>query len=120
MNNPPPAGSRLGLDGFLQGVLDLPVIGGFSLSVSYLGQFVVFLYIWLPFMILPIVTALERVPRSYLEASADLGAKPATTFRRILWTLSSPASFRFPPPGLTTRWFGVAARNPDIREALSL
>ena len=30
------------------------------------------------------------------------------------------ASFRFPPPGLTTRWFGVAARNPDIREALSL
>lgn len=30
------------------------------------------------------------------------------------------ASFRFPPPGLTTRWIGVAARNPDIREALSL
>jgi putative spermidine/putrescine transport system permease protein len=30
------------------------------------------------------------------------------------------ASFQFPPPGLTTRWFGVAARNPDIREALSL
>jgi putative spermidine/putrescine transport system permease protein len=30
------------------------------------------------------------------------------------------ASFRFPPPGLTTRWFGVAAANPDIREALSL
>ncbi len=57
-------------------ILDLPVIGGPSLSVSYLGQFVVFLYIWLPFMVLPIVTALERVPRSYLEASADLGAKP--------------------------------------------
>ncbi|HKY48221.1 MAG TPA: ABC transporter permease, partial [Acidimicrobiia bacterium] len=30
------------------------------------------------------------------------------------------ASFQFPPPGLTTRWFGVAAANPDIREALSL
>jgi len=30
------------------------------------------------------------------------------------------ASFRFPPPGLTTQWFGVAARNPDVREALSL
>jgi putative spermidine/putrescine transport system permease protein len=30
------------------------------------------------------------------------------------------ASFRFPPPGLTTQWFGVAARNPDIREALTL
>ena len=48
----------------LDGILDLPVIGGPSLSVSYLGQFMVFLYIWLPFMILPIVTALERVPRS--------------------------------------------------------
>ena len=82
--------TRLGLGGLLEGILDLPVIGGPSLSVSYLGQFVVFLYIWLPFMILPIVTALERVPRSYLEASADLGAKPATTFRKIVWPLSIP------------------------------
>ena len=38
----------------------------------------------------PIMTALERVPRSYLEASADLGAKPATTFRRVVWPLSIP------------------------------
>ena len=82
--------TRLGLGGVLQAILDLPVIGGPSLSVSYLGQFLVFLYIWLPFMILPIVTALERVPRSYLEASADLGAKPGTTFRKIVWPLSIP------------------------------
>jgi putative spermidine/putrescine transport system permease protein len=82
--------SRIGLGGVLRQVLGLPVIGGPSLSVSYLGQFIVFVYIWLPFMVLPIMTALERVPRSYLEASADLGAKPSTTFRRVVWPLAIP------------------------------
>jgi putative spermidine/putrescine transport system permease protein len=82
--------SRLGLGGVLREVLGLPIIGGPSLSVSYLGQFIVFVYIWLPFMVLPIMTALERVPRSYLEASADLGAKPPTTFRRVVWPLAIP------------------------------
>lgn len=82
--------TRLGLGGVLNAVLDLPVIGGPSLSTSYLGQFMVFLYIWLPFMILPVVTALERVPNSYLEASADLGARPLTTFRRVVWPLAIP------------------------------
>lgn len=82
--------SRLGLGGVLSAILDVPVIGGPSLSVSYLGQFVVFLYIWLPYMILPVVTALERVPGSYLEASADLGARPLTTFRRVVWPLAIP------------------------------
>ena len=47
----------------LNGVLALPVIGGPSLSVSYLGMFLVFTYIWLPFMILPTQAALERVPQ---------------------------------------------------------
>ena len=82
--------SRLGLGGVLRGVLGLPVVGGPSLSVSYLGQFVVFMYVWLPYMILPIQTALERIPRSFLEASADLGAKPATTFRKVVWPLAIP------------------------------
>ena len=41
----------------------MPVIGGNSLSVSYTGTFLVFLYVWLPFMILPMQAALERVPR---------------------------------------------------------
>jgi putative spermidine/putrescine transport system permease protein len=82
--------TRLGLGGLLDAVLDLPVIGGPSLSTSYLGQFLVFLYIWLPFMILPVVTALERVPNSFVEASADLGARPLTTFRRIVWPLAIP------------------------------
>lgn len=82
--------TRLGLGGALDAVLDLPIIGGPSLSTSYLGQFLVFVYIWLPFMVLPVVTALERVPSSFIEASADLGARPLTTFRRIIWPLAIP------------------------------
>ncbi len=80
----------LGLGGLLDAILRTPGIGGPSLSVSYLGQFLVFVYIWLPYMVLPIQAALERVPRSFLEASADLGARPATTFRRVIWPLAIP------------------------------
>ena len=54
----------------------VPGIGGPSLSSSYIGMFIVFVYMWLPFMILPLAAALERVPASLLQASADLGARP--------------------------------------------
>ncbi len=74
----------------LNGVLALPVIGGPSLSVSYLGMFLVFTYIWLPFMILPTQAALERVPQGLIEASADLGARPFTTFRTVILPLAFP------------------------------
>ena len=70
--------------------LKLPVIGGPSLSVSATGIFLVFVYIWLPYMILPIQTALERVPKSLMEASSDLGASPAQTFRTVLLPLAFP------------------------------
>ena len=82
------AEARLGW--LLNGVLALPVIGGPSLSVSYLGMFLVFTYIWLPFMILPTQAALERVPKGLIEASADLGARPLTTFRRVILPLAFP------------------------------
>jgi putative spermidine/putrescine transport system permease protein len=81
---------RLGLAGALDAILALPGIGGPSLSVSPLGTFVAFVYVWLPYMILPIQAALERVPRSLLEASADLGAPPATTFLRVVLPLALP------------------------------
>jgi putative spermidine/putrescine transport system permease protein len=81
---------QLHLSWLLDAVLGLPVIGGPSLSTSYLGTFLVFLYIWLPFMILPVVAALERVPRTLIEASADLGANPGQTFRKVLWPLALP------------------------------
>ena len=48
---------------------------------SRIGTFIVFVYVWLPFMILPIQAAVEQIPRSLLEASGDLGATPTQTFR---------------------------------------
>ncbi len=78
------------LSWLLDGVLALPVIGGPSLSVSYLGMFLVFTYIWLPFMILPTQAALERVPKNLIEASADLGARPQMTFRTVILPLAFP------------------------------
>jgi putative spermidine/putrescine transport system permease protein len=80
----------IGMGAVLDGILRLPVIGGPSLSTSSLGQFIVFVYIWLPYMVLPIQAAVERVPSSFLEASADLGARPRTTFRQVTWPLAVP------------------------------
>ena len=81
---------KLGLDGLIRTLLQAPVIGGPSIVTSYLGLFIAFVYLWLPFMILPVHAALERVPRSFLEASADLGGHPWTTFRRIVLPLAKP------------------------------
>ncbi len=81
---------RLGLSWLLDGILALPVIGGNSLSISYIGTFLVFVYVWLPFMILPIQAALERVPGNLIEASSDLGAHPGQTFRNVLLPLAMP------------------------------
>lgn len=80
----------LGLGGALDGLLSVPGIGGTSLSVSNLGIFIVFVYVWLPYMILPIQAALERVPKSLLEASADLGGRPGHTFRKVMLPLALP------------------------------
>ncbi len=51
----------------------------------------VFSYLWLPFMILPIYAGLERIPNSLISASEDLGASPFTTFRRVILPLAFPA-----------------------------
>ncbi|MET3856269.1 ABC transporter permease [Rhizobium sp. OAE497] len=81
---------KLYLSWLLDGILNLPVVGGNSLSVSYLGTFIVFVYIWLPYMILPTQAALERVPGNLIEASSDLGATPRQTFRTVLFPLALP------------------------------
>ena len=81
---------RVGATPAMEGLLGMPVIGGPSLSVSYFGQFLVFVYLWLPFMILPIQAALERVPGSLMEASSDLGATPGQTFRTVILPLALP------------------------------
>jgi putative spermidine/putrescine transport system permease protein len=80
----------LRLDWLLDGILAIPGIGGPSLSVSATGSFLAFLYVWLPYMILPIAAALERVPRSLVEASGDLGARPRATFLHVILPLAFP------------------------------
>jgi putative spermidine/putrescine transport system permease protein len=55
------------------------------------NSWVVFSYLWLPYMILPVYAGLERVPSSLLEASSDLGARAGTTFRRVVLPLVFPA-----------------------------
>ncbi len=65
---------------------------GFSLNLanSEWAIWLTFVYLWLPFTLLPIYGALERVPNSYLEASGDLGAKGWLTFRRVVLPLIVP------------------------------
>jgi len=64
--------------------------GGSSLSTSPVGTFLVFVYIWMPYMILPMQAALERVPGSLLEAASDLGASRGQTFRTVVLPLALP------------------------------
>jgi putative spermidine/putrescine transport system permease protein len=58
---------------------------------SSTGLWLVFTYLWLPFMILPIYAGLERIPPSLLEASADLGGRSLRTFFRVTLPLAFPA-----------------------------
>ena len=80
----------LGLSGPFDGLMQMDWVGGNSLTTSHLGRFAVFTYIWLPFMILPVQAALERVPGNLLQASSDLGASGAQTFRHVILPLAIP------------------------------
>jgi putative spermidine/putrescine transport system permease protein len=60
---------------------------GFGLVATW----IVFSYLWLPYMILPIYAGLERIPGSLLDASGDLGGRPGMTFRRVVLPLALPA-----------------------------
>ena len=84
------AAERTHTSWIIEGLLSIPGLEGSSLSTSPLGTFAVFVYIWLPYMILPMQAALERVPNSMLEASADLGATRAQTFRTVILPLALP------------------------------
>jgi putative spermidine/putrescine transport system permease protein len=65
---------------------------GLHVDIAYTNwaMWIVFSYVWLPFMVLPVFAALERIPDSYLEASGDLGARGRTTFRRVVLPLALP------------------------------
>ena len=76
--------------GVLNWVLDPFGISGPGLNGTF-GAYMTFTYLWLPFMILPIYAGLERIPNSLIAASEDLGAGPATTFRKVILPLAFPA-----------------------------
>jgi putative spermidine/putrescine transport system permease protein len=81
---------KIGLGWALDALLTTPVIGGPSLSFSYIGTFLVFVYVWLPYMILPTQASLERVPANLIEAASDLGATPRQTFSTVILPLAMP------------------------------
>ena len=76
------------------GVLEW-ALAPFGVEAPGLGQilnsWIVLSYLWLPYMILPIYAGLERIPESLLEASADLGGRNGTTFRRVIVPMVFPA-----------------------------
>jgi len=65
-------------------------LGQVHLIYTNWAVFIVFCYLWLPFMIIPVYAALERIPASQLEASQDLGARTWRTTRSVLLPLALP------------------------------
>jgi spermidine/putrescine transport system permease protein len=83
----------LGYNGVINSALISVGILSEPSSIFLYNQFsttLTFVHVWLPFMILPIITAFERLPNDLLEASADLNAPPEVTFRRITVPLVMP------------------------------
>jgi putative spermidine/putrescine transport system permease protein len=80
----------LAKDGILNWGLGQIGLGSVNIGYSNWAMWIVFSYIWLPFMILPVWAAIERVPDSLIEASADLGARGWRSFRLVLLPLILP------------------------------
>jgi putative spermidine/putrescine transport system permease protein len=77
-------------NGFLNWVAELAGLGSLQIGRSNWAIWLTSVYLWLPFTLLPIYAALERVPTSFLEASSDLGARGWFTFRHVLFPLILP------------------------------
>jgi putative spermidine/putrescine transport system permease protein len=76
--------------GFLNWLVELTGLGSLQLGRSNWSVWLTFVYLWLPFTLLPIYAAFERMPSSFLEASADLGARGWRTFRSVVFPLILP------------------------------
>jgi putative spermidine/putrescine transport system permease protein len=61
-----------------------------NIGYTTTAMWLVFSYIWLPFMIIPVYTALERIPPSLFEAAGDLGARNLRTVRDLVLPLALP------------------------------
>jgi putative spermidine/putrescine transport system permease protein len=77
-------------NGFVNWLVELTGLGSLQLGRSNWAVWLTFVYLWLPFTVLPIYAALERLPTSLLEASSDLGAKDSRTFWKITFPLILP------------------------------
>ena len=77
-------------EGFLNWSLGVLHLGSLEIAFTNWAVLVCFVYLWLPYVVLPIYAALERIPASYLEASADLGAKWGTTLHRVILPVALP------------------------------
>ncbi len=82
--------SYFNADWLIDAVLSVPLLGGNSLSLSYFGTIIVFLYLWLPYMILPIEANLSKMAKNIREASQDCGASAGQTMRFIVIPLAIP------------------------------
>ncbi len=65
-------------------------LGAVNIGYTNIAMWIVFSYIWLPFMLVPVFGAIERIPNSLLEASGDLGARNWRTLRSVLLPLALP------------------------------
>ena len=77
-------------DGVLNWSLHQVHLGSVNLGFSRWSLWIVFSYLWLPYVALPVYAALERIPNSLIEASTDLGARWFTTFRRVILPIALP------------------------------
>jgi putative spermidine/putrescine transport system permease protein len=77
-------------NGFLNWLTESIGLGSLQIGRSNWAVWLTSVYLWLPFTLLPIYAAMERVPESFLEASSDLGARGWITFRRVVFPLILP------------------------------
>jgi putative spermidine/putrescine transport system permease protein len=77
-------------NGFLNWLVESTGLGSLQVGRSNWAIWITSVYLWLPFTLLPIYAAIERVPNSFLEASGDLGARGWVTFRRVVFPLIVP------------------------------
>lgn len=83
----------LGRNGVLNKVFHLIGLGPFDMMYNQGAILMGMIYNFLPFMVLPIYTILQKTDRSYLEAAQDLGANPATAFLKVTLPLSLPGIY---------------------------
>ena len=77
-------------DGVLNWTLHQMHLGSVNLGFSRWSLWIVFCYLWLPYVMLPVYASLERIPNSLIEASTDLGARWWTSFRRVILPIAWP------------------------------